>query len=280
MNVFFVCGAPKSGTTWLQRLLDAHPQVTCAGEGHFIERFTGPLSQVVSGYNQQMRLEIEEVYEGRPAYGPVDQAEFDEVARTFILNRLLSRRPAPEVRWIGDKTPRYTHYLAQLHRLFPAARIIHIVRDPRDVAVSRMAHAKRAGTRDALTPGTEPYWTTVKDAVQMWNEAVAEVDAFAAARPGLVHELRYCDLQADPAAEAARLFAFLGVDADPPLLERLVAATSFEALSGRRPGEEDPDSFLRKGVSGDWKTRLDPPTAQIILAACADLMRAKHFDDS
>ena len=78
MNVFFVCGAPKSGTTWLQRLLDAHPQVACAGEGHFIERFTAPLSQLVSSYNRQMLLEVEEVYEGRPAYGPVNQAEFDE----------------------------------------------------------------------------------------------------------------------------------------------------------------------------------------------------------
>ncbi len=277
MNVFFVCGAPKSGTTWLQRLLDAHPQVACAGEGHFIERFTAPLSQLVSSYNRQMLLEVEEVYEGRPAYGPVNQAEFDEVARTFILNRMMSRRAGPEVRWIGDKTPRYTHYLPQLHRLFPAARIIHIVRDPRDVAVSRMAHSKRAGAPDALTPGTEPYWATVKDAVQLWNEAVRDVDAFAAAHPRLVHELRYCDLQADPAAETARLFGFLGVDTGAPLLERVVAAASFEALSGRRPGEEDPDSFLRKGVSGDWKTQLDPPTAQLVLAACGELMRAKGF---
>ena len=67
-QLLFVCGAPKSGTTWLQRVLDAHPQIQCSGEGHFIERFTVLLAQVMRGYASHMGLVADRVYEGKPYY--------------------------------------------------------------------------------------------------------------------------------------------------------------------------------------------------------------------
>jgi hypothetical protein len=276
VNPFFVCGAPKSGTTWLQRILDAHPQVCCSGEGHFITRFSAPVAKVVNAYNRDLSWETDLVYDGEPYYDPVGQAEFDEVIRGFILARLRARATA-ETRWIGDKTPNYTRHLDLLHRLFPTAKIFHIVRDPRDIAVSRMAFSIRAGADEASTPGSEQHRATLAGAVRSWKEAVTAVDAFAEAHPGLVHELRYLDLHADPIGEAERLFAFLGAPAPRVLMEQIAAATSFEALSGRRPGEEDPKSFLRKGLPGDWRTGLDPASAELIVESCGPLMREKRF---
>ena len=276
MNVFFVCGAPKSGTTWLQRIFDAHPGVCCSGEGHFISRFSAPMSKVVNAYNRGLALESAQVYEGRPYYADIDQAEFDDMVRAFVLKRLGARADA-QTRWIGDKTPDYTRYLPQLHRLFPTAKIIHIVRDPRDVAVSRMAHSQRAGLVEAFTPGTEQHRRTVEGAVKLWIEAVAMVDAFAKDHPTLVHEVRYRDMHDDPIGETERLFRFLGAPVDPVLIQGIVAATSFEAMAGRKPGEEDPSSFLRKGVVGDWKTRLDAESARLISDSCGELMRRKRL---
>ena len=152
MQVFFVCGAPKSGTTWLQRVLDAHPEVICSGEGHFIQRFTIPLATVVREYNDYSRLVADRVYEGTPYYEPVDQQDFDRVARTFIMDRLIFRKPGPGVCWVGDKTPRYALHLRQLHRIFPECRFINIVRDPRDAIMSRLGHAARAGMVETATP--------------------------------------------------------------------------------------------------------------------------------
>jgi len=277
VNVFFVCGAPKSGTTWLQRILDAHPEVCCSGEGHFVERFTGPLARVLNAYNTQLTMETEQVYEGEPVYKPVDQSELDELGRAFIMRRLTSRAE-PGVRWVGDKTPRYTHQLPMLNRLFPQSRLINIVRDPRDVAVSRMGHSRRIGLTQVFTPGTQQNKEAIEAAITGWIEAVRLVDAFAQAHPGRVHELRYWELVEHPGESAQALFDFLGVSTDPAVIDQVVAATSFEALSGgRKPGQEDAGSFLRKGVPGDWREHLDPEGVAAIEAACGDLMRQKDL---
>lgn len=276
MNVFFACGAPKSGTTWLQRILDAHPEVCCSGEGHFVERFSVPVAKVVNDYNGLLAAEARQVYEGHPYYDTIDQTEFDDVVRGFV-NKRLTARAGPRTRWVGDKTPGYTRHLDQLHRLFPKAKFFHIVRDPRDVAVSGMGHRQRTGVADVFTPGSEEHRKTVDATVRNWTEAVTAVDAFAQNHPGLVHELRYRDLHADPFGETARLFDFLGAPAPSVLIQQIVAATSFEALSGRPPGQEDATSFLRKGVPDDWKTRLSRDSAQQIAESCGELMQRKRL---
>jgi hypothetical protein len=44
-QLFFVGGAPKSGTTWLQLMLNGHPEISCTGEGHFPDRLLPALSR-------------------------------------------------------------------------------------------------------------------------------------------------------------------------------------------------------------------------------------------
>ena len=71
-------------------------------------------------------------------------------------------------------------------------------------------------------------------------------------------EVRYEDLLERPNEEVGRLLGFLGVDTDETLVEHCVSSASFEKLSkGRERGQEDPASFYRKGVAGDWKYLFD-----------------------
>jgi hypothetical protein len=140
-----------------------------------------------------------------------------------------------------------------------------------------MAHNRRAGRTEALTPGAEQHRLTLQSAVQIWIDAVTAVDAFAQKHPGLVHELRYRDLHDDPIGAAGRLFGFLGAPCDPVLIAQVAAATSFESLAGRKPGEEDMSSFLRKGVVGDWRDKLDADSVRLISESCGELMRQKRI---
>ena len=248
-QVFFVSGAQKSGTTWMQRLLDAHPQVVCSGEGHFVEELLGPLLKLREGYNTKQQLVAERVYEGKPYYPPLSRQETYQLARALI-GRRMSVRAGPDTRAVGDKTPRYAYHLKELDQLFPGARFVNMLRHPYDVTVSRLHHGLRAGVAEALQQGHGQHRRLVRNAAEAWQGAQQRVAAFRARRPEAVLQVRYEDLLSSPEAKAAEAFRFLGVDDAPALAAAAVAASSFEALSGRRPGEEDALSFFRKGVAG------------------------------
>jgi hypothetical protein len=54
-QLFFVGGAPRSGTTWVQHVLASHPDVSCRGEGHFLHFLAEPMG----GLMQRRRADLE-----------------------------------------------------------------------------------------------------------------------------------------------------------------------------------------------------------------------------
>lgn len=276
VQYFFVSGAPKSGTTWVQRLLDAHPQVVCSGEGHFVERLAQPLVKALEDYAKQQQLVAERVYEGKPYYKPLTRQEMIGFARALIVQR-MSARAGQGVEAIGDKTPRYTQFLGGLLALFPNARFINIIRHPYDVAVSLLHHGLRVGMADADTPGSEAHLNLVRNSATQWSASQKAVAEFRAKRPQRMLHLRYEDLLERPHQLAAEMFAHLGVTADETVVGHAVDASSFEKLSGRKRGEEARLSFFRKGVAGDWKGRLDQQALELIDSLCGPQLAAEGY---
>jgi len=141
------------------------------------------------------------------------------------------------------------------------------------VAMSRLHQAHRAGLGHLQDPGSAEAVEFVRAGGLDWAGSVQPVTEFAKANPGRLHSLGYEAMIADPAAEARKAFGFLGVSTEPAVIDEVVRTTSFEAQSGRKPGEEDPNSFMRKGVAGDWVGRLPLPALKALEEACGDLMR-------
>src|SRR3546814_15793230 len=80
----------------------------------------------------------------------------------------------------------------------------------------------------------------------------------AAEHDGCHFAIRYESLLQDAASEMARLFQWLGCDASEATVAAVVSRNAFAVASGgRQPGEADPQSFLRKGIAGDWKNHFD-----------------------
>ena len=279
-QALFVSGSPKSGTTWLQKTLDAHPAIACAGEGHFVEQIVNPMVRLLRGYNDKLRQVDERVFQGKAPYQPLDEKEIVQIARELVIKLMLRQQPPTGISWLGDKTPRYTEGLKELRILFPGARFIHIVRDPRDVAVSRLFHARRAGYEDALTAGTATYYEMVTNAATSWALHNGNVETFAAAtsrNAAILQRVRYEDMLADFDGVVSGLFAFLGVDNGPSVVASVREATDFERLSGRKQGDEDPASFFRKGIAGDWQGRLDARALDIVATHCGPLLRTMGY---
>lgn len=257
MKTFFIIGAQKSGTTWLQRLLNDLPGIACFGESHFVDRLLVPLSGVVNDYNQMMGLVADRVYEGAGFYGNISNQELLTVGRSWLLE--IFKRTAGPNRWaglqiVGDKTPAHSFHIPTLRIMFPEAKFIHMLRDGRDVVVSAYHHRSRIlrklGQDDSLrslieeAPGLFLKW-------KQFTQAVLE------RAPGLsMHTVRYEDLLTNPHSELQATAQYLLPDLDwsNSSIETSINRNSFARQSGgRSTGTVSDQSFLRQGVSGGWR---------------------------
>jgi hypothetical protein len=93
-------------------------------------------------------------------------------------------------------------------------------------------------------------------------------------------EVRYEDLLVRPNEEVERLLGFLGVDTDETLVEHCVGSASFQRLSkGRRRGQEDPSSFYRKGIAGDWKNHFSQEDRRVFKEEAGELLIRLGYED-
>lgn len=260
-DVFFALGMPKSGTTWLQKLLAAHPELSCKGEGKFLF-FRNRLYEGLSFYSSFLQTYNDTVF-GERLFPVVSAPEFDHMFRAFIDLRLRTEVPAGALK-IGCKDPELGLYMTSTAAMFPKASYIHLVRDPRDVAVSAWGHTARTDSRFTETP-PDLRQMAMKTA-ESWATYVRGVDRAVAAAGLACHRLRYEDLLASPAEALAGVFGFLGVSTDATVVAACVESASFERASGGRArGQEDAGSFYRKGVAGDWRTHLDEADSRSML---------------
>jgi hypothetical protein len=286
--VFFVLGRGRSGTTWLRSVLNSHPEILCWGEGRFFERsFQRKDFQQLELENLPPSSLYRAILESRDLKAWIDGsvwakgegpdkrlADLTRLAIDYFLAEQLSKT---DKRIVGDKTPFVSaEVVEEISRVYPEAKVIHIIRDGRDVAVSLIHHmwnnAKAEGgiydlepeeleKRDAfrkgsLFPGAESLFTE-KRLIRIATDWSAEVGKATVDGPALLGdnytEVRYENLLERPIVETRRLLKFLGADDSEEKAKRCIEMAGFERRSNRKRGQEDSSSRFRKGVAGDWK---------------------------
>jgi len=89
----------------------------------------------------------------------------------------------------------------------------------------------------------------------------------------------YESMTADPHAELSRLVAYVtGGEADPDAIKGAVDKFSFEALSNRARGTEDPTNFVRKGVPGDWRNKFTREACEVFDHYAGDVLVALEYE--
>lgn len=249
LPLFFVGGLPRSGTTWVQQLLTAHPHVLCLGESHFLNDLVPSLTKAVADYGRR-RAESRDTW-APTVHGPRASSLAPMMYAAFVAlaQANLDGRPVERLVAVGEKTPDNIMRLEQMWSIFPQARFVNVVRDGRDGAVSAFIRFR------SKLPETMTQLDYVRAYAKGWTERISQARRQAVGRP--YHEIRYEDLQADPVGEASRLFGFLGASTDRDLVEGALRKASFEALSGgRKPGQQDSASHYRRGEVGGWRDAL------------------------
>ena len=74
------------------------------------------------------------------------------------------------------------------------------------------------------------------------------------------------------------LFELLGVDHYEQLCIECEEATTFEAMSGRPPGEEDPTAKARKGIVGDWRNYFTLSDGELFDALAGEQLAAVGYE--
>lgn len=265
---YVVLASAKSGTTWMQRLLCAHSEVHCSESRLFGRYFdknnpSGP-NLTVESYVENLARHL------NPPTTPDLSGDYYASLLHNILDAIArTARDASGKPIYGEKFTPYAgtgeHAVARLYRYNPNLRLIHLVRDGRDVIVSGAVHWSNLQLRGASGDRAEQIRTALADCrvldqpfeifTELWLDSVRA--GLLAAERFETLTIRYEDLLASPLQTLQAVLVHIG--ADPAAAGACLNAASFENLSGGRvPGQEDRSSFFRRGVAGDWRSWLSP----------------------
>lgn len=91
-------------------------------------------------------------------------------------------------------------------------------------------------------------------------------------------ETTYESMLEDPARELIKISAVFGADLSTEKASSIADNYSFAKQANRKPGEEDKQSFLRKGISGDWKNYFNAEARQIFDHYCGDALIGLNYE--
>ena len=251
--MIFVVGNSRSGTTMMGRILGKHPSVYTFGELHCFGQLCAPpfsskidkkeIERIASrlyciqreGYRtygspQRYLSEARAFLDGLTIYPETSAALFE----TFLLHEAAeNNRTIP-----CDQTPRNVFYIADILELYPKARIINMIRDPRDVLLSK----KRKWKRRFLGGSDMPMKESLRDWMNyhpitishIWRTAVSAADRFAT--HDRVISIYFEELLTHPETTVKSLCAFVGITYTDALLQVPQVGSSIAADQPHRLG--------------------------------------------
>lgn len=283
-NLAFIVGAPRSGTTWLQRLIASHPTVRTGQESHLFSHYLAPQLRT---WRENLAISQDPAYLGRNGVGLggyLTEEDFLDVLRSFVI-RMLRPVHLGEGDLFLEKSPDHALVIPEIKDILPESRIIHLIRDPRDVVASLLAAGRSWGRNWAPSSAgaAAKQWTNYVHAV---SEAAEQLS------PQEFMEVRYEELKASPLAVLEEVGHFLQIEWPEEARRRAIQNNTPEMMSegrgtkipvygvhGEQSGRvvEEPDGFVRKAKAGGGAEELSLIEKLIVFQITRPLMQRKGY---
>jgi Tfp pilus assembly protein PilF len=233
----FLVGFVRSGTTLLEQVLASHPLVTALEEQATLRAITDPYFDTEAGLEKLRTLGQAEADELRADYWRrVGEFGVDPAGKTFV-----------------DKAPLSTLWLPMVAKLFPEAKVILAIRDPRDVVLSSFKH------RFLINALTWPF-TNLTETARFYSGLMGLADLYRTLLPTPIYQHRHEDLIADFDAEVGRICDFLGLEWTEALRDFTETAKQRDV---RTPSAEQVRQPLNSSGMGRWR-RYGPGVEPIL----------------
>jgi Sulfotransferase family len=243
----FVFGCPRSGTTELVRLLQAHPRIVIG-----MERYKLLLSRRRdrAAFGPEL-FEPERFFDFRPGDTNVNPDLGHFKGHYVKTRRRFEHGP---VEYVGDKVMPDEPIIRIIEERFPAPKFVFIYRDLVHVASSFVTRARNP--EDRSWPSTEDHTAAVK----RWHTAFSTADALID-RIGLesVCVMRYDNLLNGDIRACELMFRFLGLRPSPSVRRTYEARTADWDQRQSKPLALSPDemAFVSQRVERDLEGRFD-----------------------
>ncbi|MBI4503091.1 MAG: sulfotransferase [Gemmatimonadetes bacterium] len=251
---FFIVGSGRCGSTLLRAMLEAHPDIHVPPETHALgcalrayRRYSrlpwATLLRVVLTHFQYHRhwdtfeMDLGLLYR-ELAVSPPEARNLATVLNALYRAHAALHKPSA-IRW-GDKTPANTYWLPQLRSAFPDLRVIHMVRDGRDVVGSFL----RLNQLD-LIPASE-----------FWSRAVRTAQTFGVRHPAQYLEVRYERLVTEPRAVVQQVAGFLDFSLDERMLRHHELGLRLGDVE-RMPHLQGVRQPIYRTAAGRWRSELN-----------------------
>jgi len=250
-GIIFVVGVGRSGTSLLQSMLSAHPEITFLPETAFFRRYVArPLLLTTEQVRRHEIISNRLVNDEKIRRLNVDIADLARKAskshKTPALaayEELLKSEHRADLVYVGDKDPRLVEFIPFLFSHFPGAHVINIIRDPRDVLVSKKNAA----------------WSA-KNHVFRHTLATRVQERLATADPSIrciknYHEIHYENLIATPDAVLSELCSALGLPYSEEMLAYQDSASQLVSKDELSWKKETLGPLLTKNMN-KWTSKL------------------------
>jgi hypothetical protein len=242
--VLFIAGLPKSGTTWLEGMVASYPGF------HAVT--------IPSVYGYELSTGGTHDYE-------LPQRMFSRFKEMLVVTKMHVHGSPHNVGLLREA----------------GVRCVVLYRDLRDVAVSHVFYVRRTpwhpeyplysqrSPREGLSLFAERTLSPFVDWIRSWHENAGDIGLF----------VRYEAMLSDAAGVMTRVAEHYQLDASVQTISAVVERHSFEALSGgRRRGQQNDESFFRKGVSGDWRNHFTPELAKVFADRIGDSLQGFGYE--